>query len=684
MSSVSSTSNSTQSASVTTGNATDVSGLTGSNYSLSLAEAVSTKVQPYLTRADAIMTQINSNKSKVTAYQNMQSLLQALQAASANLSSQATTGSNVFNSRSANLTSSSIIAGGSPSNASALLSASVTAGTNTGSHSVVVNQIASAEEDVSSTINMSSTAALGYSGSFSIGETGKTPVTINVTSSMSLSSIAASINGAQNQTGVSASVVSIDSNHSVLVISGSDTNTPLQFSDGSNILSNLGLYSASNSTINGTVSEGSTTTALGLSGTFSINGGTNGSGTATPVTVTVTSSMSLSDIVSAINNKAKSTLGASTTFAASINASNQLQLTTGTANVVTFSGVTGNVLSGLGVANVSANGAANQVQAAQPASLTVDGVSGITRNTNVVSDVLTGVTLNLTAADPNTQVTLTVAPNVGAAASAVAAFVTAYNNWEKFITQNEATNSDGTAAASAVLFGDSTLRSASLSVDTTITSMVNGMALGDIGVSLNGANNLTINSTTLTSALTDNFNGVFKMFQSTVSSSSTSLQPLGTDYSSFAGSFTMGVTTNAAGGITGVTVNGSPSTAFSISGNTISGVYGSAYSGMSFTFTGPANATTVATLTATQGMANQLYTTANNFGSTLNGAVQNLVTKLQDTDTNLTSQYNTIINQANNYTTFLLQQYASLTTKIASATYTTTVLNQMFAMQTRG
>jgi flagellar hook-associated protein 2 len=660
-----------------------VSSLTGSNYSLSMAEAVSTKVQPYLVRADAILTEINTNKSKITAYQNMQSALQALQTAAANLSSQATTGTNVFSSRQANLTSTSIVSGGTPSNASALMTASVASGTNTGTHTVVVNQIASAEEDVSSTLNKSSTAALGYAGTFSITETGKAVSNITVTSGMSLTDIASAINGAESQTGVSASVVSIDSSHSVLVVSGNDPDTPLQFNqDSYSVLSQLGV---SGTTVTGSTSETNSTTALGLAGTFTINGGTTSPGNvATPVTVTITSSMTLAQIAAAINSQAQTTLGSTTAFAASVNGSNQLRITTGNNNAGSFSGVTGNVLSSLGLSTFTSNAAMNQVQAATPASLTVDGISGITRSSNTVTDVLTGVTLNLTAADPNTQVTLTVAPNTGAATTAIAAFVSAYNNWESFVSQNEATNSDGTASASAVLFGDSTLRQTSLAVDNTVTSMVNGLALGDVGVSMNSSNRLQIDVTTLTSSLTNNFTGVFNMFQSTVSSSNTALQTLGTDYSNYAGTFTLGVTTNASGTITGVSVNGSPSSAFTISGSTISGAYGSSYSGMAFSFSGAAGTTTTATISATQGLANQIYTTANNYGNSLNGTVESLVTSLQSTDATLESQYNLIINQANDYTTFLLQQYASLTTQIASASYTTTVLNDMFAMGTKG
>jgi len=66
---------------VSTGNSTDVSNLSGSKYSLSTAEAVSTKIQPYLSRADSIATAITTNKTKISAYQSMQTLLQAMETA---------------------------------------------------------------------------------------------------------------------------------------------------------------------------------------------------------------------------------------------------------------------------------------------------------------------------------------------------------------------------------------------------------------------------------------------------------------------------------------------------------------------------------------------------------------------------------------------------------------------------
>lgn len=577
---MSSTSSVSTSSSVSTGNAQDVSGVSGSKYSLDLATAVTSKVQPYLDRADAIATQINTNQTKIASYQNMQTLLQALQTAASNLTSEATDGSNVFNTRTASMTSTSTVSGGSPSDASVLMSATVASGTVTGTHTVIVNSLAASEVDVSTTQSHASTDALGWAGSFQIAESGKTGTmpSITVTATMSLADIASAINTVTSQTGVTASVVSVSSTSSVLVISGADVDKALTFTAGSgdNVLSNLGILDSTNTLV-----------------------------------------------------------------------------------------------------------AAQQVSAAKPANLTVDGVSNITRSSNTVTDVLSGVTLDLTAADPNTQVTLKVVPDTSGTATAIQNFVTAYNSWESFVTTNEATTSSGTASSSAVLFGDSTLRETSLKVDGIITQMINSMSLSDIGVSLNASNQLQVDSTTLTENLKDNFSAVRSLFQSQATSSNYALQSYGTNYSSYSGTFKLTVQTDGSGTVTGVLLNGNPTTAFTVSGNIISGAANSVYSGMSFSFSGTAASTDV-TVSSTQGLANQLYTVSKGYGNTLNGTVQNMITKLQDQDTSMTSEYNSIISQANDYTDYLVKQYATYTTKIESASYSSTVLSEMFAMQTSG
>ena len=223
------------SATVSTGTAIDVSSLTKGSYTVSLSEAVTDKVQPYLDQADAVTTEMNTNSSFVTAYQSMQTLLLSLQSATANLSTEAVMGSNTFNARTASLSSTGTAA-------SSLLSVSVQSGTTTGSHTVVVDQLASSEVDTSATQTVSSTTALGYTGSFVLSESGMTAQTITVTSSMSVTDIVASINGYSSYSGVSASVVSVDSSHSVLVLAGADTNKPLTMTDVSGgVLGKMGV-----------------------------------------------------------------------------------------------------------------------------------------------------------------------------------------------------------------------------------------------------------------------------------------------------------------------------------------------------------------------------------------------------------------------------------------------------------
>jgi flagellar hook-associated protein 2 len=636
--------------------------LTSGSVTLSLAEAVTTKVQPYLDQATAIQTEINTNQTQIAAYQNMQSLLQALQTAASNLTTESLEGTNVFQSRAANLSSNSSTA------AASILSASVADGTNTGNHTVTVNSLAQAEADTSATLALTSSAAIStltgstFDGSITIAESGKTsPAAVTISSTMTLSQVAAAINGATATNGVTASVVSVDSSHQVLVLAGQDSNQPLSFTDSNSILQALGVTS---STLTGSVAVSDPTAALGLTaGGFTVNAGSDA-----PVTVTVTPTTTLNDIISQFPS------GGS--ISASIDSTTKkLVITDANNNPISFSGVTGNALTALGL---PVSGAAKQVTAPQALTLTVDGVAGITRDTNTVSDVLSGVTLNLTQADPSTTVSIGIAPNANTAATAIQSFVTAYNSWESFVSTNEATDSSGAAAASAVLFGDSSLREASLQVDSAVNQEINGTSLGALGISLNSANQMVIDATTLDGALNDNFDTVANLFQSTLTTSSVNLTPSGTNQSTYAGTFTLGITMTGSD-IGGLTLNGkSASSDFIFSGNTIQGLYGSPYAGMYFNYTGAGEDVQV---TSTQGVGNSVYTVANNYGNATTGSVQSLVTDKQNQDLQFTSQYNNWVNEANDYTDFLLNQYSALTTQIQTAGQTLSTLNALFTAQ---
>jgi flagellar hook-associated protein 2 len=643
---------------VNLGNAQDVSGLVSSNVDLSLADEVTSKVQPYLDQATALQTEINTNNTQIAAYQNMQSLLQSLQTAASNLTTESLEGANVFQSRAADLSSNSATA------ASAIMTASVASGTTTGTHSIIVNKLAQAEADTSATLALSSTAQLNtltgstFNGSITIAESGKTsPQAVSISSAMTLSQVAAAINGASTTNGVTASVVSVDSSHQVLVLTAQDQNQQLNFTDSNSILQALGVIG---NVSTGSVSVSDPTAALGFTaGGFTIGAGTDSA------TVTVDPTTTLNDIITQI------TAGGQFT-ASQVNGKLQIADTAG--NAISYSAVTGDALAGLGL---PASGAATQVTAAQALNLTVDGVQGITRNSNTVSDVLAGVTMNLTKADPNTTVTMQINPDANTAATAVQSFITAYNSWESFVQQNEATDSSGAAAASAVLFGNSSLRDASLQIDQAVTAEVNGTSLGALGISLDGSNQMSVDATTLDDALNNNFNTVANLFQATLTTSSVNLTPSGNNLSSYSGTFTLGITMTGSD-VTGLTLNGQATTDFIFAGDTIQGRSGTPYSGMYFTYSGTGGNVSV---TSSQGIANQVYSTANNFASTTSGSVQGLITDDQNQNLQFTSQYNNWVNEANTYTDFLLTQYSALTSQIQQSGQT---LNTLTALMNAG
>src|SRR5262245_49073741 len=132
MATVSSTSSATVSSSQSS-SSVDRSGLT-------VDDVVTAKVQPYLDRIDTINSTISTNETKVSAYEDMQKLLTNLENAADAMRDPLDSSSDVFNMRSATLTSSDASV-----TASNVVSVSVDAGTTAGTHTVTVTQLAQSE-----------------------------------------------------------------------------------------------------------------------------------------------------------------------------------------------------------------------------------------------------------------------------------------------------------------------------------------------------------------------------------------------------------------------------------------------------------------------------------------------------------------------------------------------------------
>jgi flagellar hook-associated protein 2 len=195
---------------------------------------------------------------------------------------------------------------------------------------------------------------------------------------------------------------------------------------------------------------------------------------------------------------------------------NYLSLTskdTGQANALQISsadaGLQALTFDGVGGAN------AQQTVAAKDAVIFVDTVK-ITKPSNTISDAIEGVTLNLNATTASGVTTkLTVTRDTGAVKSAVQNLVTAYNAAAKAMA--DATAYDTSTGTSAVLNGDSTIRSIQSQLRSVMGAAVSGASRGaatlaDVGITSQTDGSLAVDDTKLSAALADPNRDMTKLF----------------------------------------------------------------------------------------------------------------------------------------------------------------------------
>jgi len=413
-------------------------------------------------------------------------------------------------------------------------------------------------------------------------------------------------------------------------------------------------------------SQSSQTDDLGYSGTFSIglDGGTTSD-------ITVTNTMSLQDIVDAINAQT-STTNVQASIVQVSSTSYQMVLTgTEDAADISYSSTSGDdIMSELGVTD-SSGGFTNVIQEAQSAEFTLDGIS-MTRDTNDISDVLSGVTFNLLQATPDgTSLNISIETDTSQIQSALETFVTNYNAFRDEVIAQQATATDGTADSSAVLFGDGTMRNIMDALQNALNSTIGDMTMADLGLSFNEKNELELDTSTLSDILSTDLSGVTKLLSAQTATSSSQLSVVNTGTSPQ--SFTLDLTVDSDGNLTSASVGGD-STLFTVSGTTIIGASGSIYAGMAFTYSGSTSQSI--TVTSTSGIATQLYQIAKNYSSST-GVLQTLITNLTTRDDDLQQKVDDINNAAATLQSQLQTQYAKYQAAIESANSTLTYLKAL-------
>jgi len=149
------------------------------------------------------------------------------------------------------------------------------------------------------------------------------------------------------------------------------------------------------------------------------------------------------------------------------------------------------------------------------AQITVDGVP-YPSSTNTITGAITGVTLSIGAADPDTPVLISIEPDTTQAAQAIQDFVNAYNSVMTSI--NGEFTAGSTSGSQGLLAGDSMLRTLQSELLSMAGTSVSGSGpyvnLQSMGIEMQDDGTLQINNTNLSQALSSDFADVQSFFQS--------------------------------------------------------------------------------------------------------------------------------------------------------------------------
>jgi flagellar hook-associated protein 2 len=578
----------------------------GIDYQSLIANIIKAKHVPI----DNLQTTIDDNTKKVTAYGDLKTLLQTLQNSLSQLRGAVSVdnSTNVFQAKQA-FASTSRTDGAAPSSATDLIGVTVTNAATVGSHTIEIQRLATAHKLTTQAFG-SATTALGLAGSFRMQLGTGTATTLTVSATDTLQDVRDRINAANTgatASGISASIVTVGTSQSYLVLTADKTAQTIAFSsDTGGLMAGLGISNDGGVTLLNqiqapqtaqfyadglldpskwdSVGFSSQTATLGTiagvtagSHSFNILDGTG----AVVQTVTYSDTDTLQTLAAAITGG-----GAGITGSVSLNSSGkyQLNIASNAGTAISFGGDTDNLLSNLGATKERLL---------------------ITRSSNTVSDLFNGVTLSLYGAEPGTAIKLEVDQNLTNVNNAITSFVTAYNAVRHFVNeQNQTDPSTGEKSAIAgPLFGSQTLAAISSSLASVLGNGTKGVntaysVLAQIGIKFVDNNTLsdpldkdtlTIDSAKLQSALTSNPDDVRKMFSFDFSSSDSRVTLLDfsgkTTYSPTG--YTLNLTHNGTN-LTGADINGVANSA-TVNGHVITVNSATGANGLKLYYSGSGN-----------------------------------------------------------------------------------------------
>ena len=427
---------------------------------------------------------------------------------------------------------------------------------------VIKNSITNgAQSDRFTTHNVAIKSLLGLSaGEASTGTLtiDGTAVTINL-STMSLTDIKDAINNAMaavSRTDIVASVISetVDGTTCYrLQVEGTQT-----FVDENNILNTLGVLDHTSAEVTGKVSGNSMTTdgayissdtlIVDIDGYISWTSGdkiamtgTDTSNTAVNYDFNISASTTVGDFLEEIETQYGDVI-------AYVTSDGKIRVDDISGSGVLCVTLTDNITNGeLEFVNGDAEfGAASnrkrEIIAGEDAAVEIDGVE-VTDSTNIIDDIITGVTLNLVKEDDSATVTLNVEHDISAIKSNIQDFVDKYNIVMSYINTQSSYDEDAEETG-GILFGDGTLSSVKSDLTSLLTQSVWGVdsdfsILGMVGINMDNDLLLSIDDDKLTGYLQTNFNDVVSLFAARGTTSDSNLSYINHSRDTEAGEYTV-------------------------------------------------------------------------------------------------------------------------------------------------
>lgn len=394
-----------------------------------------------------------------------------------------------------------------------------------------------------------------------------------------------------------------------------------------------------------------------FSGTFAL--GLAGGSTAN---ITVDGSMDIYDLEAAIDAESATTGVQASVLKVSDTDYRLVLAAAETGKAIQLTPVSGdNVLDLVGLTTSGGTTIKNQLQAAQTAQITVDGVT-VERSSNLIDDAIEDVTIELYKADPATTVTVEIEHSAASAKQAIVGFVEAWNAFRDFLEVHRQVSETGEVAEDAVLFGDPTLRSVAQTLGLELPREVDGLPAGTltslaaIGITMDSRNHLVIDESKLDDALLTRFDELRRVFEFSFEADSPDLAVYSRTNALADSQFTVDIVdANADGVIESATIDG---IAADVDGGRISGQAGTPYEGLELIWVGTGS--TSISVTATQGIADRFYNALDTMLDELNGTLTQAIDRLEEENTRYEADIARIDERVERFRQSLIDKFAAL------------------------